>query len=73
MKFTEIYEQASQLPIAERVKLVEEIWDSISDTAGVLPVTDEQKNELDQRYQAYLDGKQKLHDWKDVHQALRAN
>ena len=72
MKFTEIYEQATQLPLSERVKLVEEIWNSISDTAGMLPITDEQKNELNKRYQDYQKGQQQLHDWKAVHETLRA-
>lgn len=45
------------LPIDKRIQLVEDLWDSIvADQAG-LPVTYEQKIELDRRLNAYeLDG-----------------
>lgn len=71
MKLEEIYEQACQLPLVERVQLVEEIWNSIGDAGEGLPVTEEQKKELDARLESYLDGQQQLHEWQDVHQALR--
>ena len=42
-----------QLPVAERIKLVEELWDSIASDQKALPLTDEQKTELDRRLDAY--------------------
>jgi putative addiction module component (TIGR02574 family) len=42
-----------KLPIDERIKLVEELWDSIAFDQKVLPLTDEQKVELDRRLDAY--------------------
>ena len=45
------------LPIAERIRLVENIWDSIAADQAALPITDEQRIELDRRLDAYeLDG-----------------
>jgi len=45
------------LPIKERIQLVEDLWDSISAEGAVLPVTKEQKIELNSRLEAYaLDG-----------------
>jgi putative addiction module component (TIGR02574 family) len=45
------------LPIKERIQLVEDLWDSIAEEKAVLPVTREQKAELDARLKAYaLDG-----------------
>ena len=41
------------LPIEERIRLVEDIWDSIATDQGALPLTDEQKEELDRRLNAY--------------------
>ena len=35
----------SKLPIDERIKLVEELWDSIASDQKALPLTDEQKAE----------------------------
>ena len=41
------------LPIVERIKLVEDLWDSIAVDRATIKVTDEQKAELDQRLNAY--------------------
>ena len=47
----------SKLPLDERIKLVEELWDSIASDQKALPLTDEQKAELDRRLDAYeVDG-----------------
>lgn len=43
----------SKLPIDERIKLVQELWDSIAADQNALPLTDEQKTELDRRLDAY--------------------
>lgn len=43
----------SELPIDERIKLVEELWDSIASDQKALTLTDEQKAELDRRLDAY--------------------
>lgn len=45
------------LPIDERIKLVEDLWDSIAAEQEQLRLTDEQKDELDRRLDAYaVDG-----------------
>jgi putative addiction module component (TIGR02574 family) len=41
------------LPLDERIKLVEDLWDSIAADQNTLPVTPEQKAELDRRLDAY--------------------
>lgn len=41
------------LPVDERIKLVEELWDSIASDQKVLSLTDEQKAELDKRLDTY--------------------
>ena len=41
------------LPIDERIQLVEDIWDSIAADQALLPLTDEQRTELDRRLDAY--------------------
>lgn len=41
------------LPLAERIKLVEDLWDSIAEEQNALPITPEQKAELDRRLDAY--------------------
>ena len=42
-------DQALQLPVAERIELVQAIWDSIVSESGAVPVTAEQRAELDRR------------------------
>jgi putative addiction module component (TIGR02574 family) len=40
------------LPIPERLDLVEDLWDSITAEAHALPITAEQREELDKRIAA---------------------
>jgi putative addiction module component (TIGR02574 family) len=42
-----------ELPIDERIKLVEDLWDSIAADQQALPLTPEQRAELDRRLDAY--------------------
>ncbi|MHB8455005.1 MAG: addiction module protein [Acidiferrobacterales bacterium] len=42
-----------QLPLQERVKLVEDLWDSIAADQQALPLTAEQRAELDRRLDLY--------------------
>ena len=42
-----------QLPLEERIRLVEDLWDSIAADQHALPLTAEQKAELDRRRDAY--------------------
>jgi putative addiction module component (TIGR02574 family) len=42
-----------ELPIDERIKLVEDLWDSIVADQQELPLTPEQRAELDRRLDAY--------------------
>ena len=41
------------LPVDERIQLVEDLWDSIAADQNALPLTSEQKVELDRRLDAY--------------------
>lgn len=41
------------LPLEERIRLVEDIWDSIAAETGALPLSDEQARELDRRLDTY--------------------
>jgi putative addiction module component (TIGR02574 family) len=41
------------LPLDERIRLVEDLWDSIASDRNVLPLTPAQRAELDRRLDAY--------------------
>ena len=45
----ELVAEILALPVEERVRLVEAIWDSISAVPDALPLTQWQKDELDRR------------------------
>jgi len=42
-----------QLTVDERIKLAEDLWDSIAADQGALPITADQREELDRRLNAY--------------------
>jgi len=42
-----------ELTVAERIQLVEDIWDSIAAVPEAVPLSEEQKRELDRRLEAY--------------------
>ncbi len=67
----EIREKASRLGLAEKLLLVEDLWDSIAQSNSELPLPDWQKMELRKRYNKYKADQMKLHDWQTVHENLR--
>jgi len=46
-------EEAKKLSIAERIALVEAIWDSIAEENGCFELTEAQKEELDRRISSF--------------------
>jgi putative addiction module component (TIGR02574 family) len=45
------------LPISEKIQLVEDLWDSIASDQDAIPLTAEQKTELDKRLDSFeIDG-----------------
>jgi putative addiction module component (TIGR02574 family) len=42
-----------KLPLEERIRLVEDLWDSIAADQSALPLTPDQRAELDRRLDAY--------------------
>ncbi len=42
-----------ELPVEERIRVVEDLWDSIAADQKALPLTASQKAELDRRLDAY--------------------
>lgn len=44
-----LLDEINQLDLAERIQLVEDLWDSVALHAAKLPLTDAQRAELDRR------------------------
>ena len=59
-----------RLTVAERILLVEEIWDSIVDENLTLPPTTEQRDELDRRLKAAEQEPATGNSWETVKRRL---
>ena len=62
----ELTEQAKTLSIAERIRLVEEIWDTIAEENGAFELTDAQKQELDRRLEAARNTPGQGRTWEEI-------
>jgi putative addiction module component (TIGR02574 family) len=60
-----------QMSVAERIQLVEDIWDSIATSPESLPVTDAQKEELDRRLQAHTQTPDEVISWDGLKEKVR--
>jgi putative addiction module component (TIGR02574 family) len=60
-----------QLSVAERIQLVEDIWDSIVQIPEAVPITDEQKAELDRRLESYRANPTEGISWNELKEKLR--
>lgn len=66
-------EDIKKLSVAERILIIEDIWDIISTSGEELPITDEQKKELDIRLEAYKKNPNEGKSWKEVRDNIRSN
>lgn len=55
-----------ELPVSERLKLVEAIWDSIAEAPEALELTEAQRTELDRRLDDYEKNPDAGSPWPDV-------
>jgi putative addiction module component (TIGR02574 family) len=65
------FAQAFELPLSEKLQLVEDLWDSISDVPEQIPVLDWQKAELAQRKAAYAQNPDSGSSWETVKARIR--
>lgn len=64
--------QIKKLSVSERILIVEEIWDSIALSNEQLPVTDEQKHDLDQRLADYKKNPDDGDSWSAVKKRIES-
>ena len=60
-----------KLSLAERILLLEDMWDSIADKPDAWELIDEQKDELDRRVSAYEANPENTFTWDEVKASLR--
>jgi putative addiction module component (TIGR02574 family) len=59
-------QEIKKLSVAERIMIVEEIWDSIAADQESLDVTEAQRHELDRRLDAYHSSPEEGSSWDEV-------
>lgn len=62
----ELTEQAKNLSIPERIRLVEEIWDTIAEENEAFELTDAQKRELDRRLKSSRSNPGQGRTWDEI-------
>lgn len=60
-----------RMSVAERIQLVEDIWDSIAASPESVPVTDAQRDELDRRLQAHAQNPDAAVSWDELKETAR--
>jgi putative addiction module component (TIGR02574 family) len=60
-----------ELSIAERIQIVEDIWDSIAAVPEAVPISEDQKRELDRRLEAYHQNPDLGSPWVEVRERIR--
>ena len=64
-------EDILSLSVSERIQLVQDIWDSIVEVPESVPLTDEQKAELDRRLDAYHKDPNAGSPWSIIQERIR--
>lgn len=55
-----------ELPVSERILLVEDIWDSIAVMPDSVVLTNDQRQEIDRRLEEYHNSPEKGSPWEEV-------
>jgi putative addiction module component (TIGR02574 family) len=58
------------MPVAERLRLVEDLWDSIAEMPDKIELSEAQRKELDERLEAYHRNPEAGSPWKDVKERI---
>ena len=61
----------AELSVAERIQLVEDLWDSLAVNPDDLPVTQAHRDELDRRLQAHRDSPGEGASWAQVKAGIK--
>lgn len=62
--------QLLELPVSERLQLVEAIWDSLVEVPEAVPISDELREELDRRLAAYYADRSSAKPWDEIRNEL---
>ena len=71
MKSADLLKEIKKLSLAEKLLLIEDVWDSIAQENEVPPLYEWQKRELEKRFSEYQKGGVELIDGSRVYEDLR--
>ena len=60
-----------RLSVAERIQLVEDIWDSIAAETAEIPLTEAQRRDLERRLESHRSNPRAGSTWEEVQARLR--
>ena len=63
-------DEIRRLSVAERIQLVEDIWDTIATSQADIPLTEAQRVELDRRLDLYEKSPSDTRSWDEVREDL---
>jgi putative addiction module component (TIGR02574 family) len=66
-----VLKEIQALSVADRLQLLEEIWDSPLETPEAVPVTDAQRKELERRRRAHARNPSAAKSWGQIRARLR--
>ncbi len=66
-------QEIDTLSVAERIQLVEDLWDSVAVSNAEIPVPAWQKQELDRRRQKFLSNPDSGMTWQEVKRSVLEN
>ena len=66
-------EQIMPLTVAERLQLIEEIWNSISHDESEIALTSAQQEEIERRLESYTDIKNQGKSWQEIKQKMETS
>jgi putative addiction module component (TIGR02574 family) len=64
-------DQLLDMPSAERVELAQALWDSVAQNPDNVPLTEDQRQELDRRLKAYDQDRTSGATWESIKSSLR--
>jgi putative addiction module component (TIGR02574 family) len=63
-------DELRQLSVDDRLRLIEQLWDSLDSEADRLPMPDWQRAEIDKRFDALENGTSVGASWDEVHRRI---
>ena len=72
MEHISVLSELKKFSVAEKILIVEELWESIAADQEKVKLTDEQRDELDKRVADYHLSPDEGHSWRDVKNRIKS-